>query len=345
MLFFYDTNVHTLATVVGMQITELCNRFTELQSHAILLINIFEIYLFMTKILNVENVADYERYVGHENLHPYVSVIPFESVSPIRHSRTRFNVYGLFLRDDRLEELTYGMGSYQYEEGTLIAVSPGQIGGVEDNGEKFDIKGWALLFHPDLLRGSSLESKMDRYTFFSYHINEALRMTADERSTFICCLELLEQELQSNDRLNQNTIVVSLIEVVLEYCLRFHNRQFNDRKVENNDVLVRFEQVLKDYYKSEKQFTEGIPSVKYCSEKLFLSTNYFGDLVKKATGNSANYFIQQFIINKAKSELVANKSVSETAYNLGFGTPQSLSRFFKTHTGKTPLEYSNLKSK
>lgn len=298
----------------------------------------------MASILQVDKVTDYENYVEYKNLHPQVSVIPYSVVSPIRHSRTKFNVYALFLRDDHLEELTYGMGSYDYDAGTLIAVSPGQIGGVEDNGEKFDIKGWALLFHPDLLRGSSLESKMDRYTFFSYHINEALSMTADERETFIKCLELLQQELESEDKLNQNTIIVSLIEVVLEYCLRFYNRQFSERKVENNDVLVRFEQVLKDYYHAEKQLEGGIPSVKYCSEQLFLSTNYFGDLVKKQTGNSPNYFIQQFIINKAKSELMANKSVSEAAFNLGFGSPQALSRFFKLHTDKTPLEYVQSKS-
>lgn len=297
----------------------------------------------MANILYVNNVADYENYVEYKNVHPLVSVIPYEAVTPIRHSRTKFNVYALFLRDDRLETLTYGMGRYVYEEGTLITVSPGQIGGVEDNGEKFDIKGWALLFHPDLVKGTTLEGKMDRFSFFSYHINEALYMAAHERATYIKCLKLLQQELESSDKTNQHTIIVSLIEVILEYCLRFYNRQFAERKIENNDVLVRFEQVLKDYYNSEKQLNSGIPSVKYCSEQLFLSTNYFGDLVKKETGKSPNYFIQQFIINKAKSELMANHSVSETAFNLGFGSPQALSRFFKLHTGKTPLEYSKAK--
>jgi len=297
----------------------------------------------MTKILQVDNVVDYERYVGHKNLHPLVSVIPFSAVTPIRHSRTKFNVYALFLRDDRLEELTYGMGNYNYDEGTLIAVSPGQIGGVEDNGEKFDIKGWALLFHPDLLRGTSVERKMDRFTYFSYHINEALQMTPDERKIFIKCLELIKEELENADKLNQNTIIASLIEVVLEYCLRFYNRQFADRKVENHDILVRFEQVLKNYYRDEKQLKEGIPTVKYCAEQLFLSTNYFGDLVKKETGNSPNHFIHNFIIDKTKSELMSNNSVSAAAFNLGFGSQQSLSRFFKSHSGQTPLEY--IKSK
>lgn len=299
----------------------------------------------MTKILQVENVSDYEDYVGYKGLHPLVSVIPYSVVTPIRHSRTKFSVYALFLRDDRLEELTYGMGSYDYDEGTLIAVSPGQIGGVEDNGKKFDIKGWALLFHPELLRGTALGNKMNQFTYFSYHINEALHMTSGERGIIVKCLELIKDELENADKLNKNTIIVSLIDVVLEYCLRFYDRQFTSRKIENNDILVRFEKTLIDYYNAEKQFKEGIPTVKYCSEHLFLSTNYFGDLVKKETGNSPIYFIQNFIINRAKSELFSNKSVSETAFNLGFGSPQALSRFFKLHTGKTPLEYFRSKGK
>jgi AraC-like DNA-binding protein len=299
----------------------------------------------MSKILQVNNVSDYEHYVGYKNLHPLVSVIPYEAVTPIRHSRTKFNVYALFLRDDRLEELSYGAGRYDYGEGTLIAVSPGQIGGVEDNGEVFDIKGWALLFHPELLRGTSLENKMSQFTYFSYHINEALHMTSGERKIIIKCFQLIKDELENEDKLNQNAIVISLIEAVLGYCLRFYNRQFTARKIENSDVLVRFEQVLNDYYNAEKQLTDGIPTVKYCSEQLFLSANYFGDLVKKETGNSPNHFIQNFIINKAKSELFANRSVSEAAFNLGFEYSQAFSRFFKLHTGKTPLEYIKSKSK
>ena len=297
----------------------------------------------MPSLLTVNQVVDYENYVGSRNQHPLVSVIPYSEVSPIRHSRTKFNVYGLFLRDDNLEKLTYGMGNYHYDEETLIAVSPGQIGGVEDNGEYFEIKGWALLFHPDLLRGTALEKKFDQFTFFAYHINEGLQMTAEEKILLVNCFQLIQKELENKDQLRKNTILVSLIEVVLNYCLRFYDRQFASQTKENHDILVRFEQVLKTYYEQEKQITDGIPSVKYCSEQLFLSTNYFGDLVKKETGNSPNQFIQDFIINRAKSELINHHSVSQTAYNLGFGSQQSFSRFFKAHTGQTPLEYIRTK--
>lgn len=297
----------------------------------------------MAAFLQVDNVSDYVNYVGYKNLHPLASVIPYSAVSPIRHSRTKFNIYALFLRDDHLEDLTYGMGSYDYGEGTLIAVSPGQIGGVEDNGEVFDIKGWALLFHPELLRGTPLENNLSRFTYFSYHINEALKMTSDERGIIVKCLELIKDELENKNNLNQDAIIVGLIEVVLNYCLRFYDRQFTTNRLENSNILARFEQVLRDYYHTGKQVDGGMPTVKYCSEQLFLSSNYFGDLVKKETGNSPNHFIQNFIIDKARSELFANKSVSEAAFNLGFGSQQSLSRFFKAHTGKTPLEY--IKSK
>jgi AraC-like DNA-binding protein len=284
-------------------------------------------------------VSDYEDYVGATNRHPKISVIPYSEVSPIRHSRAKFNVYGLFLRDDNLEKLTYGMGTYHYEEETLIAVSPGQIGGVEDNGEYFEIKGWALLFHPDILHGTSLGQKFGKFNFFSYHINEGLQMKPEEKSILINCFQLIQNELTDKNTLRKDVILVSLIEVVLNYCLRFYDRQFTSQTKENHDVLVRFEQVLKEYYNNEKQFSEGIPSVKYCSEQLFLSPNYFGDMIKKETGNSPNHFIHEFIINKAKSELIANHSVSNTAFNLGFASQQALSRFFKTHTGLTPLEY------
>ncbi|MBV6403433.1 MAG: AraC family transcriptional regulator [Flavobacteriales bacterium] len=293
----------------------------------------------MTKFLNVDRVSDYEHYVGHVGTHPLVSVIPYATVSPIRHSRTKFKVYGLFLRDDRLESLTYGMGRYEYGEGTLIAVAPGQVGGVEDNGEYFEIRGWGLLFHPDVLRGTPLENRMSRYSFFDYHVNEALHMTTGERATIIKCLELLQEELPQAARFGRNEIVVNLIELVLNHCRRFHERQFATREAENKDVLVRFEEALVAYYREGKQLKQGLPTVKYCSDQVFLSTNYFGDLVKKQTGRSPKAFIQEFIINKAKSEMIASRSVGDAAFKLGFEYPQAFSRFFKLHTGQTPLEF------
>lgn len=298
----------------------------------------------MPKFLKVDSVSVYEDSIGYKNLHPLVSVIPYASVTPIHNSLNQYGVYALFLLENNIEELNYGMGKYDYQAGTLITVAPGQIGGREDDGNAFEIKGWALLFHPDILRGTALENKMEQFSYFSYHINEALFMAEEERETLKCCFELLKDELENEDKINQDKIIVSLLEVILNYCLRFYSRQFTTRKIENSNVLTRFEQTLIEYYKSNKQLEQGIPSVKYCSEQLFLSTNYFGDLVKKETGNSPNHFIQQFIINRAKSELINHHSVSQTAYNLGFGSQQSFSRFFKAHTRQTPLEYIKQKN-
>ena len=179
----------------------------------------------MPKILNAKTVHDYNAYVGHADQHPLVSVIDYAALPPIRHSRTRFSVYALFLRDDCLEDLTYGCSKYDYREGTLICVSPGQIGGVEDNGEVFRIEGWALLFSPELLHGTPLAARMKEFTFFAYQVNEALHMTAEERATLIALMKQIH-------------ILVAYIELILNFCLRFYERQFATRKSSNHDVLA-----------------------------------------------------------------------------------------------------------
>lgn len=193
----------------------------------------------MPKILNAKTVHDYNAYVGHADQHPLVSVIDYAALPPIRHSRTRFSVYALFLRDDCLEDLTYGCSKYDYREGTLICVSPGQIGGVEDNGEVFRIEGWALLFSPELLHGTPLAARMKEFTFFAYQVNEALHMTAEERATLIALMKQIQEELCRHPDVHQRTILVAYIELILNFCLRFYERQFATRKSSNHDVLPR----------------------------------------------------------------------------------------------------------
>ncbi|MDN0067820.1 AraC family transcriptional regulator, partial [Bacteroides gallinaceum] len=168
----------------------------------------------MPKILNAKTVHDYNAYVGHADQHPLVSVIDYAALPPIRHSRTRFSVYALFLRDDCLEDLTYGCSKYDYREGTLICVSPGQIGGVEDNGEVFRIEGWALLFSPELLHGTPLAARMKEFTFFAYQVNEALHMTAEERATLIALMKQIQEELCRHPDVHQRTILVAYIELI-----------------------------------------------------------------------------------------------------------------------------------
>lgn len=293
----------------------------------------------MAKILHVRNVADYSRWLGHADRHPLISVIDYSEVSPIRHSLNNYSVYGIFLRDDDLVDLTYGCGKYDYRKGTLICVAPGQIGGKEDNGERVDIKGWAVLFHPDLLHGSALEKDIRKYSFFDYHINEALHMTGEEHDILVSLMRQMKNELENGRDDFQDSILTGYLGLILRFCSRFYQRQFMTRKLANTDVLKRFDALLRDYYENGLQMRQGIPGVQYCADKLCMSTNYFGDLIKKMTGDTARDYIRNFVVQQSKNMLAAGKSVSQTAYDMGFDYPQHFSRMFKNATEMTPKEY------
>ena len=293
----------------------------------------------MSNIYKVRNTGDYSRYLGQTDRHPLVSVIDYTEVSPIRHSLNNYSVYGMFMHEHLPVELTYGCGKYDYTSGTLICVAPGQIGGKEDNGERIDLDGWALLFHPDLLRGTPIETTIKECTFFDYHINEALHMTDEERDIFVSLMRQIKREL-TNDRDDfQDRIIVEYIGLLLNYCMRFYNRQFITRKLENSDILVKFNSLLHDYFRDKKQLTMGLPTIQYCADKLCMSSNYFGDLVKKATGDSAGTHIRQYVIQLAKNELATGATIAQVAYTLGFEYPEHLSRMFKKETGQSPKEY------
>lgn len=293
----------------------------------------------MAKILHVRNVVDYSRWLGHADTHPLISVIDYSEVSPIRHSLNNYSVYGIFLRDDDLVDLTYGCGKYDYRKGTLICVAPGQIGGKEDNGERVDIKGWAVLFHPDLLHGSALEKDIRKYSFFDYRINEALHMTCEEHDILVSLMRQMKNELENGRDDFQDSILTGYLGLILRFCSRFYQRQFMTRKLANTDVLKRFDALLRDYYENGLQMRQGIPGVQYCADKLCMSTNYFGDLIKKMTGDTARDYIRNFVVQQSKNMLAAGKSVSQTAYDMGFDYPQHFSRMFKNATGMTPKEY------
>lgn len=294
----------------------------------------------MTKLLKVSNVSDYSEYLGHKDIHPLISVINYSEVSPVRHCLCNYSVFGLFLRDDVTVDLNYGFGKYDYKEGTLICVAPGQIGGKEDNGELVNIKGWAVLFHPDLLHGTHLEQTIKDYSFFDYSINEALHMSNEEHETLVSLIRQIRDEITHNkhDEI-QNTIIVGFLEVMLNYCRRFYNRQFLTRKIENTDLLKNFSKLLCEYFDEEKQLSLGIPTVQYCADKLCVSANYFGDLIKKSTGETASHYIRRHIIQLAKNKLASGETINQTAYELGFEYPQHFSRMFKRCTGTTPKEY------
>lgn len=268
-----------------------------------------------------------------------VCVIDYAEVAPIRHSLNNYGVYGLFLRDDYSVELDYGCGRYDYGKGTLLCVAPGQIGGKEDNGERVSIMGWVLLFHPDLLHGTQLGRNIGKYSFFDYCVNEGLHMTDEEHDIYVSLMRQIKDEVQKRHDEFQNAIIAGYIELVLNFCQRFYNRQFTEGSFGNSDILMRFDKLLRDYFEERKQIELGLPTVQYCADKLCISPNYFGEVVKKTTGDTASNYIRQYVIRQAKNELAAGKSIAQVAYGLGFEYSQHLSRMFKKQTGMTPTEY------
>ena len=293
----------------------------------------------MTKILKIKNVGDYIRYLGCEERHPLVCVIDYAEASPVRHSLNNYSVYGIFFHDEAEIDLAYGCGKYDYKKGTVICVAPGQLGGKEDNGEKVMLTGWALLFHPDLLHNTPLEKSIKNYSFFDYRINEALHMTNEEHDILASLMRQIREELQKKHDGLQDAIVVGYIELVLNFCQRFYNRQFITRKLENTDILMRFNKLLQNYYEEKLQLTLGLPTVQYCADKLCMSSNYFGDMFKKMTGDTASDHIRKYVIQLAKNELAGGTPISQAAYELGFEYSQHFSRMFKKQTGMTPSEY------
>lgn len=294
-------------------------------------------------IQNIETIDQYNKMLGIETLHPLVSIIDMSKANPIRHFKHTFGFYAVFLKEVKCGDLIYGRQYYDYQEGTLVCVAPGQVLGVEDNGEVFQPKGYALLFHPDIIRGTSLGGYMREYTFFSYEANEALHLSEREKEMVVECFGKIRHELEhAIDRHSKRLIAIN-IEMLLDYCLRFYERQFITRTGANRDVLTRFESLLEDYFSSERIVREGMPSVKYCAGELCLSANYFGDLVKKETGKTAQEYIQIYLINVAKEKILdPDKSISQVAYELGFQYPQHFTRMFKKVTGMTPNHYRTI---
>lgn len=294
----------------------------------------------MNKIEHFEHVFEYNDLLGVETLHPLVSVIDLSKSRRIRHMRHTFGFYTLFLKEVRCGNLIYGRQYYDYQEGTIVAIAPGQIAGVEDNGEEFQPKGWALVFHPDLIRGTSLGRNIRSYSFFSYEANEALHLSEQERAIVVDCLHKIRTETEHAVDKHTRRLITANIELLLDYCVRFYERQFLTRSQVNSDLLIRFETLLDAYFSSDRPQSEGLPSVKYFAEQLHLSANYFGDLIKKETGRTAQDHIQLKLIDVAKERIFdVRKSVSEIAYELGFKYPQHFTRLFKKLTGLTPKEY------
>lgn len=293
----------------------------------------------MEEILKFDTIGQYNAFNRNPTLHPLVSVVDLSKAAPRKLRKMSYGFYVVFLKEIKCGDLKYGISNYDYEEGTLVFLAPGQvIGSVGD--EFYQPQGLALVFHPDFIHGTSLGRHMDQYSFFSYTTSEALHLSERERQIILDCFSKIKYELEHGVDKHSKTLIASNIELFLNYCVRFYDRQFITRDNVNKGILERFEALLNDFFASEKPQEVGLPSVAWCASELNLSANYFGDLIKKETGKSANEYIHLKLIDAAKAKIFdANKSVSEIAYELGFKYPQHFTRVFKQHTGVTPQEY------
>lgn len=294
----------------------------------------------MDSIIRFESVSDYNAFNRNETLHPLVGVVDLSKAAPRGVASMYFGFYTIFLKEVKCGDLRYGKNTYDYQEGTLVFIAPGQVVGVENTGETYQPKGHALVFHPDLVHGTPLGRHMEDYTFFGYQSNEALHLSERERRLVLDCFSKIGYELEQAIDKHSKRLIVSNIELFLGYCVRFYDRQFITRDQAHRGVLERFEQLLNGYFGSDRPQTVGLPSVAYCAGELHLSANYFGDLVKKETGKTAQEYIQWKVIDVAKERISdPGKSVSQVAYELGFKYPQHFTRLFKQQVGSTPNEY------
>lgn len=295
----------------------------------------------MDKIKKLHSVSEFNSYRGQETLHPLVSVLDQSRSSPINPYRCLSEIYIIFLKDLKCEDFQYGRSKYDYQEETLLFISPGQTFGYDSQDDKLiQPVGWALVFHPDFIKGTSLGKKIGEYKFFDYDSTEALHVSKREKRIVLECFEKIREELSRDIDKHSRTLIISNIELFLNYCVRFYDRQFITREPVSKDIMVRFERLLKEYFQSELPQTNGIPAVAWCASELNLSGNYFGDLVKKETGISALEYIQAKVIDLAKEKIFdRSKSISEIAFEMGYKYPQHFTRIFKQRVGMSPQEY------
>ena len=302
----------------------------------------------MNQIFRIETISQLNDVLKLEKpRHPLITIADLSKVNEDDYSNMKLmaGFYSIFLKNINCGKLKYGRQNYDFQEGTLVFIAPEQVLEVEPNTENTDstINSWGLFFHPDLIKGTSLGTKIKLYTFFSYDSNEALHLSDKEREIINDIVHKIDYELSQNIDKHSQNLIVSSLDLLLNYCLRFYDRQFITRSLGNRDILSRFESFLSEYCQSESLKENGLPTVKLCAEKLNLSPNYLSDLLKKETGKNTQEHIHYYLIEEAKNKLlISNDRINEIAYELGFEYPQYFSRIFKRHTGQTPAEYRDL---
>lgn len=296
----------------------------------------------MKEVIKLDTVDQYNRLFGLETLHPLVSVVNLSEATRFpTHFTMNYGVYALFLKNVKCGDIRYGRQIYDYQEGTVTSFAPGQVVEVDMlQGVRPNAHG--LLFHPDLIKGTSLGQDIKHYSFFSYASAEALHLSEEEKSIFTDCLEKIRMELQHPIDKHSKRLISRNIELLLDYCMRFYERQFITRSESNKSILVKFEALLDDYFQSDKPQTDGLPSVKYFADKVFLSPNYFGDLIKKETGKDMHEYFQLMRLDAAKKMLLdRDNTLDIVTLKLGYTDSRSFTDLFKKITGMTPVEYKH----
>ena len=295
------------------------------------------------EIIKIKSVGEYSELRGAETLHPLINVLDYTDLKMLEPASYNYGFYCVFFKDTKCGDLRYGKETYDYQEESLLFVAPGQILTVDKYPPGVKPKGKVIIFHPDFIRGTALGNLMNDYSFFSYSSNEALHLSKKERETILNIFDLIKDELKQNLDKHSQTLVISHLQLLFNYSTRFYDRQFITRKHVNKGILSKFEDILNNYFSSDKPVMIGLPSVAFCADELHLSANYFGDLIKKETGASAQEYIQTKLIDVAKERIFdMDKSINEVAYDLGFKYPQHFNRLFKKKLGMTPNEYRSL---
>ena len=295
----------------------------------------------MDKILNLDSVDLYNKLYGLETLNPLVSVIDLnKATSSVDLIRFNYGIYALYLKLEKACDIKYGRQTYDYQEGTIVCFAPGQTAETNPTTDKVQVNAHGILFHPDLIRGTALGQEIKKYSFFSYETNEALHISEEERQTVMDCLQKITIELEHSIDKHSRRLICANIGLLLDYCMRFYERQFDTRNGVNKDIIVRFEHLLNEYFEGDAPQNQGLPSVKYFADKVFLSVNYFSDMVRKQTGKTVSEYIQDKMIGLVKEQLLStDKTTSQIAYEIGFQYPQHLSRMFKRVVGMTPNKF------
>jgi AraC-like DNA-binding protein len=297
-------------------------------------------------VYRVTTINELHAIAGFEKpKHPLVSVIDYSKVNVVNAPESGSFVCSFYTVNFKKNcHFMYGRQPFDHQEGTLICTAPEQIITFNRKRDTGSSEGWGLYFHPELIRNSNLGKKIHEYSFFSYEENEALHLSDEEKQTLLSILKQMVNEYNTNIDHYSHELIISNIELFLNYCKRYYGRQFITRTNQNKDLIVNFENFLSEYVNSDKLRTLGIPSVKHCAEAMNLSANYFGDLLKSETGKNAQEHIHYFLLEQAKNLLVSSKKrINEIAYDLGFEYPQNFSKLFKKKVGLSPTDFRNEK--